>query len=69
MTVHGGVKWLDHAIVEGTLVVVMDRSYIRELYPNLCSAAFILECSAGRGRVYGSFLETLLAANAYRGDC
>ena len=68
MTVHGGVKWLDHAIVEGTLVAVTDGSYIRELYPNLCSAAFILECSAGRGRVYGSFLETLLAANAYRGE-
>jgi hypothetical protein len=68
MTVHGGVKWLDHAIVEGTLVAVMDGSYIRELYPNLCSAAFILECSTSRGRVYGSFSKTLLAANAYRGE-
>jgi hypothetical protein len=68
MTVHEGVKWLDHAIVEGTLVAVTDGSYIRELYPNLCSTAFILDCSAGRGRVYGSFSETLLAANAYRGE-
>jgi hypothetical protein len=68
MTVHGGVKWLDHAIVEGTLVAVTDGSYIRELYPNLCSAAFILEFSASHGRVYGSFLVNLLAANAYRGE-
>jgi hypothetical protein len=68
MTVHGGAKWLDHAIVKGTLVAVTDGSYIRDLYPNLCSAAFVLECSAGRGRLYGSFLETLLAANAYRGE-
>jgi hypothetical protein len=68
MTVHGGVKWLDHAIIDGTLVAVTNGSYIRELYPNLCSAVFILECSAGRGRVYGSFSESLLAANAYRGE-
>ena len=68
MTVHGGVEWLKHAISEGLLVAVTDRSYIRELFPNLCSAAFILECSKGRGRVYGSFSEALLVANAYRGE-
>jgi hypothetical protein len=42
MTVHGGVKWLEHAIAEGTLVAVADGSFIRELYPNLCSTAFVL---------------------------
>jgi hypothetical protein len=68
MTVHGGFEWLEHAILEGLLVVVTDGSYKRELYPHLCSAAFVLECSSGRGRVYGSFLELLLVANAYRGE-
>jgi hypothetical protein len=68
MTVHGGFEWLEHAILEGSLVAVADGSYIRELYPHLCSAAFMLECSSGRGRVYGSFLELLLVANAYRGE-
>ncbi len=68
MTVHGGVEWLEHAISEGLLVAVTDRSYIRELFPNLCSAAFVLECSKGQGRVYGSFLEALLVANAFRGE-
>ncbi len=68
MTVHGGVEWLEHAISEGLLVAVTDGSYICELFPNLCSAAFILECSKGRGRVYGLFLESLLVANAYRGE-
>jgi hypothetical protein len=68
MAVYGGFKWLEHAISADTLVAVMDGSYIREIYPNLCSAAFVLECSKGRGRVFGSFLEALLVANAYRGE-
>jgi hypothetical protein len=68
MTVHGRNEWLKHTILEGLLVAVTDGSYIRELFPNLCSAAFILECSKGHGRVYGTFLEALLVANAYRGE-
>jgi hypothetical protein len=68
MTVHGRFEWLEHAILEGLLVTVTDGSYIRELYSHLCSAAFVLECSMGGGRVYGSFSESLLVANAYRGE-
>ena len=68
MLVYGGVAWLDLAISTGTLVAVTDVSYIRELYPNLCSAAFVLKCSKGRDRVVGSFSEALLVANAYRGE-
>jgi hypothetical protein len=68
MTVHRGVKWLEHAIAEGMLVVVTDGSYIRELYPNHCSRAFVMECSSGLGGVCGSFLETLLVANPYQGE-
>jgi hypothetical protein len=67
MAVYGGVEWLEHAISAGTLVAVTDGSYICENYPNLCLAAFVLECSKGR-RVFGSFLEALLVANAYRGE-
>jgi hypothetical protein len=68
MKVYGGVKWLEHAISAGTLVAVMDGSYICKIYPNLCLAAFVLKCSKGRGRVLGSFLEALLVANTYRGE-
>jgi hypothetical protein len=68
MTVRGGVEWLKHTILEGLLVAVTDGSYIRELFPNLCSAAFVLECSKGHGRVYGLFSEALLVANTYRGE-
>jgi hypothetical protein len=61
MTVHGGFEWLEHAILEGLLVAVTDGSYIHELYPYLCSAVFVLECSSGWGRVYGSFWSRCLS--------
>ena len=67
MSIHEGLEWLQHAILEGTLVAVTDGSYIRELCPNLCSAAFVLECSSSRGRIWGSFSKAQEVANAYRG--
>ena len=39
-----------------------------ELYPNLCSAAFVIECSKGQGQIVGSFSERLDVANTYRGE-
>jgi hypothetical protein len=49
LSISGGVDWLQDVIKEGTLVAVTDGLYIRELYPNLCSAAFVLECTKGQG--------------------
>jgi hypothetical protein len=65
MTVTGGTEWVQLSIKNRSLVTVTDGSYIRKLYPNLCSAAFILECAKGRGWIFGSFLEQLDVANAY----
>ena len=45
-----------------------DGLYMKELYPDLCSAKFVLECSKGRGGIFGSFPEQLVAAGAYRGE-
>jgi hypothetical protein len=53
---------------DGTLVAVTDGSYICELYLNLCSAAFVIECAKGQGLLMGSFLDALLVANSYRGE-
>ena len=58
--------WLKRAIERGTLVAVTDGSYMRELLPSLCSAAFILKCSEGSGRIVGSFAEASRRANTYR---
>jgi hypothetical protein len=49
MSITGGIAWLEKSIAESTLMAVTDGSYIRELFPNLCSAAFVLKCSEGRG--------------------
>ena len=38
---------------------------MREFYLNVCSAAFIFECTHGTGRLIGSFPETNVSANAY----
>ena len=64
----GNDNWLLDAIREGTCIAVTDGSYIRELYPDMCSCAFVLECTEGRGRVFGSFPEQSKRACAYRGE-
>ena len=57
--------WLREAIEENTLVAVTDGSYMKELYPNMNSCAFILECSRCRGRMSGAFSEQTMAACSY----
>ena len=49
----GGYNWLHEAITDGSLIAVTDGSYIRELYPNLCSAACVLECKKGQECLIG----------------
>ena len=68
LKISGGTNWLAEAIQEESLVIVCDGSYIRSLYPNLCSAAIIFECTRGRGRLVVSFAEKSSSANAYRGE-
>ncbi len=65
LKVSGGTDWLAQAIAKGTLVAVTDGSYIQEHHPDLCSAAFVLECTRKRGQMVGSFPEASKAANAF----
>jgi hypothetical protein len=64
----GTDEWLVDAIRNGTLRAVTDGSYIKEMHPELCSAAFILECSQTGGRMIGTFPELSSDACAYRGE-
>ena len=68
MRIAGDINWLADAIRDNSLVAVTDGSYIQERYPSLNSAAFIFECSLGRGRLMGSFIEYTPDACAYRGE-
>jgi hypothetical protein len=47
--VTGGESWLHDSIAGGSLVAVTNGLYIREIYPNLCSVAFILDALRGEG--------------------
>jgi hypothetical protein len=64
----GNIGWLAVAIRDNSLLVVTNVSYMRELYPNINSAAFVLECTKGGGRLTGSFVEYTKDACSYRGE-
>ena len=51
----GNEDWIKGAIERSTLVCVTDGSYIREMLPELCSAAFVLECTSTTG-IVGHFI-------------
>ncbi len=68
ISIEGGTDWIVQAITAGSLVAVTDRSYTWQLYLRSCSAAFILECTQGRGQLIGLLKEASRAANAYRGE-
>jgi hypothetical protein len=65
LTNRGEVSWLAEAITENTLVAVTDGSYMKEIYPHINLAAFVFECSKGRGRLWGSFVEHTPDAGSY----
>ena len=61
----GKDDWIEKAIANHSCVAVTDGSYMRELYPNVCSTAFIFECTDGTGRLIGLFPETTVSENGY----
>jgi hypothetical protein len=68
LRVTGGTDWIAQAISDNSLLAVTGGSYIKDHYPELCSAAFIFECTKGRGRLVGAFADASVEANAYRGE-
>ena len=68
MVLVGKDDWIEKAIANRSCVAVTNGYYMRELYPNVCSTAFIFECTDGTGRLIGSLPETNVSANAYRGE-
>ena len=60
-------SWLAEAVADNSLTAVTDGSYIKEIYPHINLAAFVFECSKGRGRLWGSFVEHTPDTGSYRG--
>ena len=65
MVLFGKDEWIEKATANRSCVAVTDGSYMRELYPNVCSTAYIFERTDGTGRLIGLFPETTVSANAY----
>jgi hypothetical protein len=64
----GDDNWMADSIREGTCIAVTDGSYMKELYTDFLLVAFVIECSRGRGRIWGSFPEVSRCACSYRGE-
>lgn len=68
LTIVGDENWIVDAIESSTVRAVTDGSYMEDLFPDVCSAAFILESTEGKGTITGSFTERSAVACAYRGE-
>ncbi len=67
LIIRGDVTWFTESIADNSLVAVTDGSYMKDTYPHLNSAAFVFECTKGRGRLWGSFVEHTPDAGSYQG--
>jgi hypothetical protein len=54
-------------IADDSCIAVTNRLYMADLYPQIHSAALVLECTKGRGRLWCSFPEQAINAGSYRG--
>ena len=64
----GDDNWIAESIRQGTCMAVTDGSYMKTLYPDIHSAAFVLECKNRSGKIWGSFSEPSRCACSYRGE-
>ena len=67
LRISGDGAWAREAIRSNSLVAVTDGSYMKDLFPNMNSCAFIFECTKKRGWITGAFPEQTAEAGLYRG--
>ena len=54
-------------MILGSLVIVHDGSYMREVDPHVCSAGFMLYCTQSKNRAKGTVVKKSVDASNYRG--
>ena len=64
----GDKNWILQSIQDGYIFTVTDGSYMNKDFPDICMAAFLLECQHGCGRIVGSFVAQSSASCVYRGE-
>jgi hypothetical protein len=67
LAIKGDISWLAESIADNSLVAVTDGSYMKDTYPQLNLAAFVFECTRGRGHLWGSFVKHTPDAGSYQG--
>jgi hypothetical protein len=65
LEVTGNGLWLNEAILSGSCIAAADGLFMKEAHPHLCSTAFTLECTKGRGVITGSFAEFTSVTSAF----
>ena len=64
----GDGSWITNGLINGTLVAVHDGSYMKEVNPHVCSAAFMIRCNATGLRAKGLVAEWSESADNYRAE-
>jgi hypothetical protein len=64
----GNDDWIGEAIRDESCIAVTNGSYIKHLLLSINSAALVLECSKGQGRLWCSFPEQSSTGCSYRGE-
>ena len=49
------MRWVVNPLVDGTGIMVTDGSYVREMYPDISGAGWILFCTRTGNKISGSF--------------
>ena len=62
------MRWVVDALVDGTGIMVTDGSYVREMYPDISGAGWILFCTRTGNKISGSFWEQSPHAVSYRAE-
>jgi hypothetical protein len=68
LSIRGEVSWLAELIADNSFVAVTNGSYMKEVYPNINSAAFVFVCTKSQGRLWGSYVEHTPDAGSYWGE-
>ena len=61
-------SWLYPSLVQGSLMVCNDGSYMKHLSKTTCSGAFILRCTMSGKEISGCFVDESEDASNYRGE-
>jgi len=68
LQLHGDGTWLIEGLIQGTIEGAADGSFMVEICPDVCSAAFMLICTVSKRKLVGTWTEWSQFAGNYRGE-